>query len=74
MPFQMRFSTLFTLLLSLIVPAGSASADMCFSFENFYNSPDTVFQGYLRNVTYYDNRTGTYKKQIRMGMWMEFSA
>ena len=74
MPFQMRFSTLFTLLLSLIVPAGSASADMCFNFENFYNFPDTVFQGYLRNATYYDNRTGTYKKQIRMGMWMEFSA
>ena len=36
MLFQMRFSTLFTLLLSLIVPAGSASADMCFNFENFY--------------------------------------
>ena len=28
MLFQMRFRTLFTLLLSLIVPAGSASADM----------------------------------------------
>ena len=24
--------------------------------------PDTVFQGYLRNATYYDNSTGTYKK------------
>ena len=33
----MRFRMLFTLLLSLIVPAGSASADMCFNFENCYN-------------------------------------
>ncbi len=32
----MRFRTLFTLLLSLIVPAGSASADMRFNFENCY--------------------------------------
>ena len=36
MPFQMRFRMLFTLLLSLIVPAGSASVDMCFNFENCY--------------------------------------
>ena len=36
MLFQMRFRTLFTLLLSLIAPAGSASADMCFNFENRY--------------------------------------
>lgn len=36
MLFQMRFRTLFTLLLSLIVPAGSASADMRFNFENCY--------------------------------------
>lgn len=36
MLFQMRFRTLFTLLLSLIVPAGSASADMRFDFENCY--------------------------------------
>lgn len=36
MLFQMRFRTLFTLLLSLIVPAGSAPADMCFNFENRY--------------------------------------
>ena len=34
---QMRFRMLFTLLLSLIVPAGSASADMRFNFENCYN-------------------------------------
>ena len=33
----MRFRTLFTLLLSLIVPAGSASADMRFNFENCDN-------------------------------------
>lgn len=33
---QMRFRMLFTLLLSLIVPAGSASADMRFNFENCY--------------------------------------
>ena len=31
---------LFTLLLSLIVPAGSASADMRFNFENFYKQDD----------------------------------
>ena len=37
MLFQMRFRTLFTLLLSLIVPAGSASADMRFNFENCYS-------------------------------------
>ena len=36
MPFQMRFRMLSTLLLSLIVPAGSASADMRFNFENCY--------------------------------------
>lgn len=36
MPFQMRFRMLSALLLSLIVPAGSASADMCFNFENCY--------------------------------------
>ena len=32
----MRFRMLFTLLLSLIVPAGSASVGMCFNFENCY--------------------------------------
>ena len=36
MLFQMRFRTLFTLLLSLIAPAGFASADMRFNFENCY--------------------------------------
>ena len=36
MLFQMRFRMLFTLLLFLIVPAGSASADMRFNFENCY--------------------------------------
>ena len=36
MPFQMRFRMLSTLLLSLIVPAASASADMRFNFENCY--------------------------------------
>ena len=36
MLFQMRFRTLFTLLPSLIAPAGSASADMRFNFENCY--------------------------------------
>ena len=43
MLFQMRFRTLFTLLLSLIVPAGSASADMCFNFENCYNDLKSEF-------------------------------
>ena len=37
MLFQMRFRMLSTLLLSLIVPAGSASADMRFNFESCYN-------------------------------------
>ncbi len=37
MLFQMRFRTLFTLLLSLIVLAGSAPVDICFNFENCYN-------------------------------------
>ena len=37
MLFQMRFRTFFALLLSLIAPAGSASADMRFNFENCYN-------------------------------------
>ena len=36
MLFQMRFRTLFTLLLSLIAPAGYASANMRFNFENCY--------------------------------------
>lgn len=36
MLFRMRFRMLFTLLLSLIVPAGSASANMRFNFENCY--------------------------------------
>ena len=36
MIFRTRFRMLFTLLLSLIVPAGSASADMRFNFENCY--------------------------------------
>ena len=38
MLFQMRFRMLSTLLLSLIVPAGSAPADMCFNFENCYKA------------------------------------
>ena len=38
MIFKMRFRTLFTLLLSLIAPAGFASADMRFNFENCYNN------------------------------------
>ena len=46
MLFQMRFSTLFTLLLSLIVPAGSASADMCFNFENCYKKRGKVSDRY----------------------------
>lgn len=36
----MQSNTLFALLLSLIVPAGSAPADMCFNFENCYNTND----------------------------------
>ena len=45
MLFQMRFRTLFTLLLSLIAPAGSASTDMRFNFENCYSK--------VRNETQY---------------------
>ena len=40
MLFQMRFRTLFTLLLFLIALAGSASADMRFNFENCYKQHD----------------------------------
>ena len=40
MLFRTRFRTLFTLLLSLIVPAGSASADMRFNFENCYKGQE----------------------------------
>ena len=43
MLFQMRFRMLSTLLLSLIVPAGSASADMRFNFENCYNTDVCLF-------------------------------
>lgn len=42
MLFQMRFRTLFTLLLSLIAPAGSASANMRFNFENCYKQSLTA--------------------------------
>ena len=42
MLFRMRFRMLFTLLLSLIVPAGSASADMRFNFENCYKQSLTA--------------------------------
>ena len=42
MLFQMRFRMLSTLLLSLIVPAGSAPADMCFNFENCYKQSLTA--------------------------------
>lgn len=42
MLFQMRFRTLFTLLLFLIALAGSASADMRFNFENCYKQSLTA--------------------------------
>lgn len=56
MLFQMRFRMLSTLLLSLIVPAGSASADMRFNFENCYNllgftkSPNNDLVNHLYNT------------------------
>ena len=43
MLFQMRFRMLSTLLLSLIVPAGSASADMRFNFENCYKPSSSSY-------------------------------
>ena len=42
MLFQMRFRMLSTLLLSLIVLAGSASADMRFYIENCYKQSLTA--------------------------------
>ena len=52
MPFQMRFRMLFTLLLSLIVPAGSASADMCFNFENCYKvfQEGEIWRGFKNSI------------------------
>ena len=47
MLFQMRFRTLFTLLLSLIPPAGSASADMRFNFENCYRPFSSLLSSLL---------------------------
>ena len=44
MLFQMRFRTLFTLLLSLMVPVGSAPADICFNFENRYTYPSVLIR------------------------------
>lgn len=50
MLFQMRFRTLFTLLLSLMVPAGSAPADICFNFENRYTYPSVLIHSQRRGV------------------------
>ena len=46
----MRFRTLFTLLLSLIAPAGSASADIRFNFENCYNYRIAPLTAQVREV------------------------
>lgn len=42
--------TLFTLLLSLIAPAGSASADIRFNFENCYNYRIAPLTAQVREV------------------------
>ena len=54
MPFQMRFRTLFTLLLSLIAPAGFASADMRFNFENCYKMKMPALLRAFFSVVNYD--------------------
>lgn len=48
----MRFRMLFTLLLSLMVPAGSASADMCFNFENCYKvfQEGEIWRGFKNSI------------------------
>ena len=51
MLFQMRFRTLFTLLLSLIAPAGSVSANMRFNFENCYKRSSFSCAFSLRKLT-----------------------
>mgnify|MGYP005753790651 FL=1 len=59
MLFQMRFRTLFTLLLSLIALAGSASADMRFNFENCYR---LTLHGNLFVQVYYSRRFELFKE------------
>ena len=44
----------------LPISAFAATGDIAINDTTVF--PDTVFQGYLRNATYYDNSTGTYKK------------
>ena len=66
MPFQMRFRMLSTLLLSLIVPAGSASADMRFNFENCYKIKTAVPPDQYRGKAVfcsYREKTGKYQRR-----------
>lgn len=44
------------------LPLSAFAEEGDIAIDNTTVFPDTVFQGYLRNATYYDNSTGTYKK------------
>lgn len=44
------------------LPFSAFAAEGDIAIDDTTVFPDTVFQGYLRNATYYDNSTGTYKK------------
>lgn len=44
------------------LPLSAFAAEGDIAIDDTTVFPDTVFQGYLRNATYYDNSTGTYKK------------
>ena len=52
--------TLFTLLLSLIAPAGSASADIRFNFENYYNYRIAPLTAQVREVVRRGKNVGGY--------------
>ena len=52
--------TLFTLLLSLIAPAGSASADIRFNFENCYNYRIAPLTAQVREVVRRGKMSGGY--------------
>ena len=60
MLFQMRFRMLSTLLLSLIVPAGSASADMRFNFENCYRQ-DSLSLSFTTSIPIEEKMMGVQK-------------
>lgn len=44
------------------LPFSALAAEVYIEIDDTSVFPDTVFQGYLRNATYYDKDTGTHKK------------